>query len=95
MSKDGWVLKILMALIAVLVVTQLALAMEVLEAVSIINQISGIDEKTAMLKNEAAVMALESERIRNNFYRVYSTSPFVLTEEEARGIIRRGVKRED
>lgn len=95
MSKDGWVLKILMALIAVLVVTQLALAMEVLEAVSIIKRISGIDERTAMLKNEAAVMALESERIRNNFYRVYSTSPFVLTEEEARGIIRSGVKRED
>lgn len=37
-------------------------------------------------------MALESERMRHEFYRVYSTSPFVLTEEEVRDIVRQGIK---
>ena len=87
MGKVGW------ALVAVLAATQLAFAMELLELASLVKRTQGIEAKTAMMKNEAAALALESERIRNNFYRVYSTSPFVLTEEEARGIIRSGARR--
>ena len=88
MSKVGW------ALIGVLVVTQLAFALELLELSSLFKRIASIDEKTAIVKNEAAVKALETERIRAAYYRVLVTSPFKLTEEEARGIIRNGVKEE-
>lgn len=96
MSKDGWVLKILMALIAVLVVTQLALAMEVLEAVSIIKQISGIDEKTAILNNEAAANRLESEKQRRVYYETLVNAGLFdrsfIDEDEARDIVRQGAK---
>lgn len=87
MSKIGW------ALVAVLATAQLAFAMELLELASLVKRVQGIEIKTAMMKNEAAALALESERIRREFYRVYSTSPFVLTEEEARGIIRSGARK--
>lgn len=88
MGKVGW------ALIGVLVVTQLAFALELMELSSLFKRIASIDEKTAIVKNEAAVKALETERIRATYYRVLVTSPFKLTEEEARGIIRSGVKEE-
>lgn len=86
MSKIGW------ALVAVLVTVQLAFAMELLELASLVKRVQGIEIKTAMMKNEAAALALESERMRNNYYRIYSISPFVLTEEEARGIIQSGAR---
>lgn len=77
-----------------LVAAQLAFAIELMELSSLFKRIASIDEKTAIIKNEAAVKALETERIRENYYRVLVTSPFKLTEEEARGIIRSGVKEE-
>lgn len=88
MSKVGWVI------VLTLVVMQMIFALELMELSSVMKRIASIDEKTAIVKNEAAVKALETERIRENYYRVLVTSPFKLTEEEARGIIRRGVKEE-
>lgn len=88
MGKVGW------ALIGVLAATQLAFAIELMELSSLFKRIASIDEKTAIVKNEAAVKALETERIRATYYRVLVTSPFKLTEEEARGIIRSGIKEE-
>ena len=87
MGKVGWFL------LAVLVVSQLALSMEFLELTALVKRVHSVELNTAMTKNEAAALALESERIRREFYRVYSTSPFALTEEEARGIIRSGVRK--
>ena len=84
MSKLGW------AVITVLAATQLVFALELMELSSLFKRIASIDEKTAIMKNEAAAKELETERIRATYYRVLVTSPFKLTEEEARGIIRRG-----
>lgn len=78
MGKVGW------ALIGVLAASQLA---------ALVKRVQSVELKTAMMRNEAAALALESERIRREFYRVYSTSPFVLTEEEAREIIRNGARK--
>ncbi len=88
MSKIGWVV------VLTLVVMQLAFAFELMELSSLMKRIASIDEKTAIVKNEVAVKALETERIRATYYRVLVTSPFKLTEEEARGIIRNGVRKE-
>ena len=87
MGKVGW------ALIGVLAASQLALSMEFLELAALVKRVQSVELKTAMMRNEAAALALESERMRHEFYRVYSTSPFVLTEEEARGIIRSGERK--
>lgn len=89
MSKVGW------ALIGVLAVTQMAFALELLELASLVKRVQGIEEKTAMVKNQTALLALENERIRANYYRIMSTSPFTLTEEEARGIIKSGVRKSE
>ena len=86
MSKIGWVV------VLTLVVMQLVFAIELMELSSLFKRIASIDEKTAIIKNEAAAKALQTERIRENYYRVLVTSPFKLTEEEAKGIIRSGVK---
>ena len=86
MSKIAW------AIIAILVAMQLIFAMELMELSSLMKRIASIDEKTAVMKNEAALLELETERSRNNYYRILATSPFKLTEEEARGIIKRGVR---
>lgn len=89
MSKVGW------ALIGVLVVTQLAFALELLELASLVKRVQGIEEKTAMVKNQTALMALENERLKADYYRIMSTNPFTLTEEEARGIIKSGVRKSE
>lgn len=86
MSKVGW------ALIGLLAVTQIVCALELMELSSIVKETASIDRETAAIRNETALKALESERIRENYYRVLSTSPFKLTEEEAKGIIRSGVR---
>lgn len=86
MKGIGW------ALIGVLAAAQIATAVELMELSSVVRQTASIDKETAMIRNEAALKALESERIRANYYRVLSTSPFKLTEEEARGIIKSGVR---
>jgi hypothetical protein len=86
MQKIGWVV------VFVLVVMQFIFALELMELSSLMKQTASIDEKTAIMRNEAAAKALETERIRANYYRVLVTSPFKLTEEEAKGIIRQGIK---
>ena len=87
MSKVGW------ALAAVLAATQLAFAVELMELSSLMRRVQSIDEKTAMMKNEAAAKALETERIRNTYYRVVmNNGPFALSEETMREIIQAGVK---
>lgn len=87
MSKVGW------ALVAVLAATQLVFAVELMELSSLMRRVQSIDEKTAMMKNEAAAKALETERIRNTYYRVVmNNGPFTLSEETMREIIQAGVK---
>lgn len=88
MKGIGWVL------VGLLAAAQIATAVELMELSSIVRQTASIDKETAMIRNETAVKALESERVRATYYRVLVTSPFKLTEEEARGIIRNGVKEE-
>ena len=83
MSKIGW------AVIAILVAMQLIFALELMELSSLMKKVASIDEKTAMIRNEAAVKELETERIRNVYYRALATGPFRLTEEEAKGIIKK------
>lgn len=63
MSKIGW------AIIGVLIATQLAFAIELMELSSLMKRVASIDEKTAMMRNEAAAKDLESEKIRNAYYR--------------------------
>lgn len=89
MSKIGW------AVIGLLAAVQIATAIELMELSSLIKHVASIDEKTAIIKNEAAIKELESERIRNTYYRVLAAGPFKVTEEEAKGIIRSGVKKEE
>lgn len=88
MKGIGWVL------IGVLVVCQLAFALELMELASIVKRIASIDIETAMVKNAAANKELENERIRNTYYRVLVNGPFVLKEETVDKIIREGVKAE-
>lgn len=78
MKGIGW------ALLGLMAVLQICMALEIMELSSLFKRIASIDEKTAIVKNEAAVKALETERIRATYYRVLVTSPFKLTEEEAR-----------
>lgn len=89
MTKVWW------AIIAVLVAMQLIFALELMELSSVVKKIASIDEKTAIVKNEAALKQLESERIRATYYRVLAANPFTLNEEEARGIIRSGVRKSE
>lgn len=86
MSKIGWVV------VLTLVVMQMVFAFELMELSSLVRRVQDIEEKTAIVKNEAALKALETERIRNNYYRVLASNPFTLTEEEARGIIKSGAR---
>lgn len=88
MSKVGWILVGLLAALQVLTMAEL------LELSAAVKRTASIDEETALIRNEAALKELESERVRNTYYRVMATSPFKLTEEEARGIVRSGVKEE-
>ena len=90
--NEGKSLFLVWVAVAALAAVQIACALELAEMSSILKKVASIDEKTAALKNEAAVLELETERSRNNYYRILSTSPFKLTEEEARGIIRSGVR---
>ena len=92
-TRGGNMGKIVWAVIAVLVAMQFVFAMELMELSSIMKRIASIDEKTAIAKNEAALKELETERIRANYYRVLADSPFTLTEQEAKGIIRSGVEK--
>ena len=84
MKQVGW------ALVVLLAISQIAIGLEMMELSSLVKKVQAIEESTATLKNEAAAKALETERIRNTYYRVLMTSPFKLDEEQAKGIIKRG-----
>lgn len=90
MNKIGW------ALIVILVVTQLAFALELMELVSVVKRTASIDEKTAIIKNEAAMNRLESEKQRRIYYETLVNmglfdSSFI-DENEVHDIVRQGAK---
>lgn len=82
--------------LAVLVVCQLAFALELMELASIVKRIASVDMQTAMLNNEAASHRLESEKQRRIYYEtlvnigIFDRS--FIDESEAREIVRQGVK---
>lgn len=85
-------MKVVWALIAVMAVCQLAFAFELMEMSSLVKRVASVDLQTAMIKNEAAAKDLETERIRNVYYRAVTLSPMKLTEEQCREIIKEGAK---
>lgn len=56
------------------------------------NRIMEIDEKTAIMRNEAAALELETARIRYDYSKAMGISPFVLTEETVKEIIKQGAE---
>lgn len=90
MKGIGW------ALIGVLVVTQLAFAIELMELASIVKRVQSVDMQTAMLNNEAAANRLESEKQRRLYYETLVNAGLFdrsfIDENEARDIVRQGVK---
>lgn len=90
MKGIGW------ALIVVLVVTQLAFAIELMELASIVKRVQSVDMQTAMLNNEAAANRLESEKQRRLYYETLVNAGLFdrsfIDENEARDIVRQGVK---
>ena len=92
MKGIGW------ALIGVLVATQLAFAIELMELASIVKRVQSVDMQTAMLNNEAAANRLESEKQRRIYYETLVNAGLFnrsfIDENEARDIVRQGVKEE-
>lgn len=90
MRGIGW------AIIGVLVATQLAFAVELMELSSLFKRIASIDEKTAIMKNEAARHHLESEKQRHVYYETLVNAGLFdrsfIDEDAAREIVRQGVK---
>lgn len=90
MSKIGWVV------VLTLVVMQMIFALELMELSSLFKRVASIDEKTAMLNNEAASHRLESEKQRRIYYEtlvnigIFDRS--FIDEDEARDIVRQGIK---
>ena len=90
MKGIGW------ALIGVLVVTQLAFAIELMELANIVKRVQSVDMQTAMLNNEVAANRLESEKQRRLYYETLVNAGLFdrsfIDENEARDIVRQGVK---
>lgn len=90
MKGIGW------ALIGVLVATQLAFAIELMELASIVKRVQSVDMATAMLNNEAAANRLESEKQRRVYYETLVNAGLFdrsfIDEDEARDIVRQGAK---
>lgn len=90
MKGIGW------AIIGVLVVTQLAFAIELMELANIVKRVQSVDMQTAMLNNEAARHHLESEKQRRMYYETLVNAGLFdrsfIDENEARDIVRQGVK---
>lgn len=90
MKGIGW------ALIGVLVATQLAFAIELMELASIVKRVQSVDMQTAMLNNEAAANRLESEKQRRIYYETLVNAGLFdrsfIDETEARDIVRQGIK---
>lgn len=88
--------KVVWALIGVLVVTQLAFALELMELSSLFKRIASVDMQTAMLNNEAAVNRLESEKQRRIYYETLVNAGLFdktfIDENEVRDIVHQGVK---
>ena len=92
MKGIGW------ALIGVLTITQLVFAIELMELASIVKRVQSVDMQTAMLNNEAAANRLESEKQRRIYYETLVNAGLFdrsfIDENEARDIVRQGVKEE-
>lgn len=86
MAKLGW------ALVLLLIVLQAITLVQLFEDRQTISRVIELEESTAALKNEAAAKELETERIRNVYYRSLTGRPLVLTEEQVEEIIKQGVK---
>lgn len=90
MSKIGWVVVLTLAIM------QLAFALELMELSSLFKRVASIDEKTAILNNEAAVNRLESEKQRRIYYETLVNAGIFnrsfIDEDEARDIVRQGAK---
>lgn len=90
MNKIGWVV------VLTLVVMQMVFALELMELASIVKRIASVDMQTAMLNNEAASHRLESEKQKRIYYEtlvnigIFDRS--FIDEDEAREIVRQGVK---
>ena len=88
--------KVVLAVLAVLVVTQIATAFELMELSSLFKRVASIDEKTAMLNNEAAANRLESEKQKRIYYETLVNIGLFdrafIDENEAREIVRQGIK---
>jgi len=90
MKGIGW------AIIGVLVATQLAFAVELMELSSLFKRVTSVDMATAMLNNEAAANRLESEKQRRMYYETLVNAGLFdksfIDENEARDIVRQGIK---
>lgn len=90
MNKIGWVV------VLTLVVMQLAFAIELMELSSLFKQVTSVNMQTAMLNNEAARHHLESEKQRRVYYETLVNAGLFdrsfIDEDEARDIVRQGVK---
>lgn len=86
MAKIGW------ALVLLLLVMQAVVFVQLYESNQTIARVLELDEETAILKNQAALLEVQNERIRHNYYKVLEGGPLVLTEEQVADIIKQGVK---
>lgn len=90
MKQVGW------ALIGVLIVMQMAFALELMELSSLFKRVASVDMQTAMLNNEAAVNHLESEKQRRIYYETLVNAGLFdrafIDENEVCDIVRQGVK---
>ena len=86
MAKVGWVLVLLLIILQALTLVQL------FEDRDCVARILALNEEAAMLKHEAALLEVQNERARHNYYKVLEGRPLVLTEEQVAEIIKQGVK---
>lgn len=88
--------KVVLAVLAVLVVMQIATAFELMELSSLFKRVTSVDMATAMLNNEAAANRLESEKQRRMYYETLVNAGLFdksfIDENEARDIVRQGIK---
>ena len=87
MARLGWVLVLLLIILQAITLVQL------FEDRQIVARVLELNEQAALLKHEAALLEVQNERIRHNYYRTLEGRPLVLTEEQVAEIIKQGVKR--
>ena len=63
MKGIGW------ALLGLMAVLQICMALEIMKLSSTLKRVASIDERTALVKEEAALLELQNERTRHNYYK--------------------------